>query len=62
MLLRPGGVRRQRSLLENRADGSIKSSAPLVRWAFDRVSGELNEALTVYQGYYRHLHGEAIEP
>jgi hypothetical protein len=26
------------------------------------VSAELNETLTVYQGYYRHLHGEAIEP
>jgi hypothetical protein len=27
-----------------------------------RVSGELNETLPAYQGYYRHLHGEAIEP
>jgi hypothetical protein len=27
-----------------------------------RVSGELNETLKAYQGYYRHLHGEAIEP
>jgi hypothetical protein len=27
-----------------------------------RVSGEFNETLTAYQGYYRHLHGEAIEP
>jgi hypothetical protein len=26
------------------------------------VSGELNETLTAYRGYYRHLHGEAIEP
>jgi len=49
-------------LLENRADGSIKSSAPLVRWAFGRVSGELNETLKAYEGYSRHLHGEAIEP
>ena len=48
-------------LLENRADGSIKSSTPLVRWALGRVSGELNETLTAYQGYYRHLHGEAVE-
>ena len=27
-----------------------------------RVSGELSETLTAYQAYYRHLHGEAIEP
>jgi hypothetical protein len=27
-----------------------------------RVSSELNETLPAYQGYYRHLHGEAIEP
>jgi hypothetical protein len=49
-------------LLKNWADGSIKSSAPLARWAFGRVSGELNETLTAYEGYYRRLHGEAIEP
>ena len=27
-----------------------------------RVSGELNETLTAYREYYRHLHGEPIEP
>jgi hypothetical protein len=27
-----------------------------------RVSGELHETLTAYREYYRHLHGEAIEP
>jgi len=27
-----------------------------------RLSGELNETLMAYRDYYRHLHGEAIEP
>ena len=26
------------------------------------MSGELNETLTAYEGCYRHLHGEPIEP
>jgi len=28
---------------------------------FGRVPGELNETLTAYQAYYRHLHSEAID-
>jgi hypothetical protein len=27
-----------------------------------RVSGELHETLKAYRDYYRHLHGEAIDP
>jgi hypothetical protein len=33
---------------------------PTVKLA-GRVSGELNETLAAYRGYYRHVHGDAID-